>query len=130
MRGVVDAVATGTGVLALLLMGIGTLVFILFIELTIAKAEASLSLLLQMGYSPRYLGMFMLRRFVPLIVITLMASAIIALILQEMIAAKGKALNVTLPDMPGWPMWVALAASAGVLLAFVSRSIFRAINQE
>lgn len=130
MRGVVDAVATGTGVLALLLMGIGTLVFILFIELTIAKAEASLSLLLQMGYSPRYLGMFMLRRFVPLIVITLMASAIIAVILQEVIAAKGKALNVTLPDMPGWPVWVALAASAGVLLAFVSRSIFKAINQE
>lgn len=130
MRGVVDAVASGTGILALLLMGIGTLVFILFIELTIAKAEASLSLLLQMGYSPRYLGMFMLRRFVPLIVIILLASATVALILQGVIATKGTALNVTLPDLPGWPVWAALAASAGVLLAFVSRSIFKAINQE
>ena len=83
-----------------------------------------------MGYSPRYLGMFMLRRFVPLIVITLMASAIISLILQEVTAAKGKALNVTLPDLPGWPVWVALAASAGILLAFVSKAIFSAINQE
>jgi len=128
MRGIVEAVASGTGLLALLLMGIGTLVFILFIELTIAKAEASLSLLLQMGYSPRYLGRFMMRRFIPLILFVLIAAAIVAIVLQDIIAHKAVTMNVTLPNMPGWPVWAALAASAALLLAFVIKAILQAIN--
>lgn len=128
MRSVIEAVASGTGLLAMLLMGMGTLVFILFIELTIAKAKQSLSLLLLMGYSPRYLAMFMLRRFVPLIFVSLGIAAIIAIILQGIAAKKLIAMNLTLPDLPGLCVWAALIVSAGALLTFVSRAIFNSLK--
>lgn len=128
LRGVIDGVTSATGLLALLLMGIGTMVFVLFIELTIAKAAQSLSLLLQLGYSPRYLSLFMLRRFVPLVLLALSISAALACIAQGIVAAKGKSMNLTLPDLPGWPVWAVLATSACVLLLFISRSILKAIR--
>ncbi|MBL7683863.1 MAG: hypothetical protein JNK00_10930 [Flavipsychrobacter sp.] len=128
MRSVVETVASGTGLLAILLMGIGTLVFILFIELTIAKAKQSLSLLLLMGYSPRYLAMFMLRRFVPLIIIALGMSAIVATTIQDIASTRLISMNISLPDSPGLPVWTALILSAGTLLIFVTRSIFTALR--
>lgn len=128
LRSVIDGVTSATGLLALLLMGIGTLVFILFIELTIAKASQSLSLLLQLGYSPRYLSLFMLRRFVPLIFAALGISALLAYLAQNIVAEKGKAMNLNLPAEPGWPVWAVLGISGGVLFLFVSRAILRAMK--
>lgn len=128
LRGIISGVTSATGLLALLLMGIGTLVFILFIELTIAKAAQSLSLLLQLGYSPRYLSLFMLRRFVPLVLLALAVSAVLACVAQDIVAEKAKAMNLTLPDTPGWQIWVVLAVSASTLLLFVSRAIVKAMK--
>lgn len=128
LRTVVDAVASATGLLAILLMGIGTLVFILFIELTIARAQESMALLMQLGYSPRYLGRFMLRRFLPLMLAALVLAMWLAMIAQYMAADKLKKMNLNLPHVPGWQVWAALGASALVLLAFVSRAITRAIK--
>jgi len=128
LRVVIGGVTSATGLLALLLMGIGTLVFILFIELTIAKAAQSLSLLLQLGYSPRYLSLFMLRRFVPLVLLALAISALLACVAQDIVADKATVMNLTLPDTPGWQVWAVLAVSASMLLLFVSRAIVRAIK--
>ncbi|OSZ77968.1 hypothetical protein CAP35_06780 [Chitinophagaceae bacterium IBVUCB1] len=128
MRSVIEAVASGTGILAILLMGMGTLVFILFIELTIAKARQSLSLLLLMGYSPRYLAMFMLRRFVPLICVALGMAAIVAIAAQGIAAAQLLPMGLTLPNTPGIWVWAALLLSAGVLISFVSKAIFASLR--
>jgi hypothetical protein len=128
LRGVIDAVTGATGLLALLLMGIGTLVFILFIELTIVKAAPSLSLLLQLGYSPKYLSLFMLRKFVPLVLIALGISAALACVAQSIVVKQATAMGLSLPNIPGWPMWAALGISTGILLLFISRSIVKAIR--
>lgn len=128
LRGVIDGVTSATGILALLLMGIGTLVFVLFIELTIAKAAQSLNLLLQLGYSPRYLSLFMLRRFVPLVLVALGISAALACVAQTLVATKGKSMNLTLPEVPGLPVWAVLTTSTFILLLFISRSILKAIR--
>lgn len=129
LRAVVQAVTAATGLLALLLMGIGTLVFILFIELTIARAQHSLTLLLELGYGPHFISMFMLRRFLPLVFGTVILSAGLAIIAQMWAAGWAGSLNLALAAVPGWPVWAAAGLSIILLFAFVSRAIIVAIRR-
>jgi hypothetical protein len=130
MRAIVETVTSATGILALLLMGISTLVFILFIELTIARAQRSLTLLLQIGYGPRYLSRFMTMRFLPMIYGTLLVSMLVTVVCQffagKVIAAQGLALSAA----PGWPVWAALAVSALILTALVRGAISNEIRKQ
>ena len=129
VRAIVEVVTSATGILALLLMGIGTLVFILFIELTIARAQGSLSLLQQIGYGPGYLSKFMTNRFLPLVLGTVLVSAIITIAAQFITANAVKAQGLNLPTFPGWPIWAALFLSTLILVWLVSRSISGAIRK-
>jgi hypothetical protein len=128
LRAIVEIVSAATGVLAVLLMGIGALVFILFIELTVAKAQQSLALLLQIGYSPKVLSRFMMSRFLPLVFITLVIAKLIAVAVQISISIWAAKMLLTLPMLPGWPVWGALIISGGLLFALVSNSIVKAIR--
>ena len=130
MRAIVEVVVSATGILALLLMGIGTLVFILFIELTIARAQQSLTLLLQIGYSPRYLSRFMTERFLPMVLGTALASMIITIIGQVVTSSMVVSQGLVLPVVPGWPVWVALVISTAILAMLVSGSISGAIKKQ
>jgi hypothetical protein len=129
IRAIVEVVTSATGVLALLLMGIGTLVFILFIELTIARAQNSLTLLLQIGYSPRHLSRFMTNRFLPLVLGTVATSMIITILGQAITSHIVEAQGLVLPVLPGWPVWAALLISTSILIVLVSRSISGAIKK-
>jgi len=128
LRAIVDVVTASTGILSILLMFIGTLVFILFIELTIAHAQHSLTLLLQIGYSPKYLSGFMIKRFLPLVIATVVASMCIAIGVQVIISEQIKVMHLNLPTFPGWPVWLALGISTFILVALVSTSIIRSIR--
>lgn len=130
LRRVVDAVSSATGLLAVLLMVIGAMVFILFIELTVARAQESLKLLLTLGYSPRYLSVFMLKRFVPLLVFTLLLSGVVAVVAQQRAAEWVKGMELEIAQFPGWPVWVALAISVVVLVMFVSRAVTISIKKK
>ncbi len=127
MRGIVEVVTTATGVLALLLMGIGTMVFVLFIELTIARAQQSLTLLLQIGYGPRYLSKFMINRFLPMVLGTVVAAMTATIIGQVAASAMVKAQGLVLPLLPGWPVWAALASSTCILVALIRGAISNSI---
>jgi len=128
IRAIVEVVSAATGILALLLMGIGALVFILFIELTIARAQAALTLLKEIGYSPSFLGKFMISRFSPLVFLTVLVSAIIAITVQTVAAMKVKDLFLNLPYIPGWQVWLALLISTAILFSLISRAITRAVR--
>jgi hypothetical protein len=110
-------------------MGIGTLVFILFIELTIAKAQQSLVLLLQIGYSPRFVSGFMIRRFIPMVIVTVVVSMIITAVAQAIVANTIQSQGLALPTVPGWPVWAALVISCLILILLVSTSIRSAIKK-
>lgn len=129
VRSIVEIVTAATGFLAILLLGIGALVFVLFIELTISRAQQSISLLTQLGYSPRYLGRFMIGRFFPLLIGVIIVSMLLATIGQIVAAQYVKEQNLAISYIPGWPVWAALALSALVLLFLVSRSIIKAIGR-
>ncbi len=129
IRAIVEVVTSATGILALLLMGIGALVFILFIELTIARAQHSLTLLQQIGYGPKYLSGFMTKRFLPLVLGTVIASGLIAIAAQAIVSAKIKDQGLVLPSFPGWPVWAAMLLSTVILVWLVTRSISGAIKK-
>ncbi len=129
VRAIVEVVTTCTGILALLLMGISTLVFILFIELTIAKAQNSISLLMQIGYSPHYLSTFMTKRFLPLVLGAVSISMIITLIAQYFTSIVIKQQSLELPTLPGLPVWGAFIVSTFILLILIYKAIGNAIKK-
>lgn len=129
LRRVVDAVSSATGLLAVLLMVIGAMVFILFIELTVARAQESLKLLLTLGYSPRYLSVFMLKRFIPLLIVTLLLSGVVAIVAQIRASEWVKTMELEIAQFPGWPVWAALVVSVTILVLFVSRAVMVSIKK-
>ncbi len=130
IRSIVEIVTSATGILALLLMGIGTLVFILFIELTIARAQQSLTLLLQIGYGPKFVSRFMINRFLPMVLGTVIVAMILAIGGQAFVATTAAAQGLALPYLPGWPVWAAMLISTTILVLLVSRSISTAIKKQ
>ena len=130
VRSIVEVVSTATGVLSILLLGIGSLVFILFIELTIAKAGHSVTLLIQLGYSPQKLSSFMGKQFVPKIGMvvsgSMLAVCFVQLILAKVVARQG----LVLPELPGWPVWAVWLASTAMLVLLVARAINAAVSRQ
>ena len=128
VRAIVDVVTLATGILACLLMGIGTLVIVLFIELTIAKAQHSLTLLLELGYGPKFLGGFMTKQFMPKVLTTAFLSLLLTVLLQAIVAIIAPFPGLEVPFLPGWQVWVGFVNSTSILVAMVKRAIDRAIG--
>jgi ABC-type multidrug transport system permease subunit len=129
MRSIVEIISGATGILALLLMAIGALVFILFIELTMAQAQASVKLLLQIGYSPLKLSRFLVMKYIPIMLSALLVSIIYAVGLQFWAAHKISSLQLHIATFPSIYVWLAAGISALILLWQISISIRKAINQ-
>lgn len=129
VRAIVEIVTASTGILALLLMGIGALVIILFIELTIAKAYTSIALLLQIGYSPKYLSKFMSKSFLPMVTSASVLALVVTCIIQFLASNLIKTQGLVLPVIPGLPVWIAFCISLLVLLLLVAKSIGNAIKK-
>ena len=129
IRSVVEVVTSATGILALLIMGISTLVFVLFIELTVARARDSITLLLQLGYSPSSLSRFMSARFLPLVLGAVSVSAIIVLVAQFTASSLSASSGLRLATVPGWQVWAAWLISSALLTMLVTRAIRSAIHR-
>lgn len=129
LRAVVDIIAGATGLLAMLLMGISILVFTLFIELTIVRAQQSLALLLQLGYHPAYLKRFMLQRFVPLMLSAALIAMLLAIIAQFGASRLIVQMNLRLSVLPGYPVWGVALASVLLLFFQISNSVQRALKK-
>lgn len=129
LRSVVNVIAAATGVLAILLMGVSVLVFLLFIELTVARARDSIRLLLQIGYSPKKLIVFLSRQFMPLLAGVLLAALLLAWALQLIAAAWTRQSGLTLSYVPGWPVWAAFMISALVLFWQLQKGLKEAVGK-
>lgn len=127
LRSVVQVVAGATGILALLLMGVSVLVFVLFIELTIARARQSVQLLLELGYSPSRLSGYLYKRFLPLLFSAIGISVVLAVIAQVIAAVYSKQSMLTLSYIPGWPMWGVAVICVLILLYQMKRAIGKAL---
>ena len=122
LRSIVTIVTGATGLLAALLMGIGILVFILFIELTIARAQPSIQLLTELGYSPKYLSRFIAARFLPLMGGAVVVALLLAAGLQFAAAIWGTNLQLNLAPLPGWPVWAAWVVTLLLFYVIIKRA--------
>jgi len=129
VRAIVDVIAAATGVLAILLIGISVLVFTLFIELTIVKAQQSLLLLLQLGYSPAYLKRFMLFRFVPVLLSATLVAVLLAAIVQFGASRLIVQMNLRLSSLPGYPVWAVALLSVLLLFIQIKGSIGKSLKK-
>lgn len=127
MRAIVEAVSGATGVLALLLMGIGALVFVLFIELTLAYAQDSVQLLQQLGYSPKKLSRFLTARYIPIMLSALIVAMIIAITARYIAALKMAALQLNISLLPDAAVWIAALLSGLILLFQIRYAIKKAL---
>lgn len=128
LRSVVEVVVMATGILALLLMGISALVFILFVELTIAQAQQSLELLSQIGYAPSFLRKFMMWKFLPLMLAAVVLALFIAFAAQYFISTVVVNYGLHLPSVPGMHIWVLGAICMALLYWQTNRGILKAIQ--
>lgn len=123
MRAIVESVALVTGVFAVVLLAISVLVFVLFIELTVARAKASVGLLQQIGYSPDMLRSFLLKRFLPLLGGAMVIAIVLALAVQVGARAQAVSAGLHLPMLPGWPFWVCVAVVLALLLIQLRKAV-------
>ncbi len=128
IRAIVEIIAAATGLLAILLMGISVLVFVLFIELTIVRAQHSLVLLLQLGYNPGYLRKFMMLRFTPIVLSAIVIALLLALAAQLGASILIVQMKLQLSPLPGWPVWLTAAISIALLVLQVRSSIAKAVR--
>ncbi len=123
MRAVVQSVALVTGVFAVVLLGISLLVFVLFIELTVARAKESVSLLLQLGYSPDMLRSFLMRRFMPLLGGAVSIAIVAALVAQLLARLEAVGAGLHLPAVPGWPFWTCVGLVMALLVFQLRKAV-------
>lgn len=128
MRTIVQSVSTAIGLLALLLMVLGVIVFVLFIQLTMAQAADSVKLLLLLGYSPKRLRVFLAKRYFPIMGSALFFAIFIAMLSQYFAAQKLTMLNIFIPNSPSNFVWLAATFCAVLLLWQMMRAIKRAIS--
>ena len=91
-RQVVDFVVSISGITGLLMLSFALLIFSLFIQLTIASCKDEIELLILLGNSPKNLGKFLMKRFLPaniwIIVMGLVLVAITQYFLYHWLLAK------------------------------------------
>jgi len=129
MRAVVQSVALVTGVFAIVLLGISVLVFILFIELTIARAKDSVNLLQQLGYSPDMLRRFLMKRFIPLLGGAVFTAVVLAALVQLMARIQARGAGLQLAILPGWPFWVCVVLVVLLLILQLQRAVRSALSR-
>lgn len=127
LRSIVEIVSAATGILAIILVFIGALVFILFIELTLSQAQDAVSLLLQLGYSPKMLSKYLVSKYAPMMLSALIAAMLTASVLQYFAAQKLQTIELKIANLPSVYVWIAAGICALILLWQINRSIRKAL---
>ena len=128
LRGVVNGISVGMGVLSLVLLASGLALFILIIRLLLAEARESLKLLREIGYSPKGLAAFVSKRFLPQTVAALTVALVAACTLNFFASQKLTATGIYWPVWIGWPALLAWVLTVVVAVMQVRRSVREGIR--
>lgn len=128
LRTIVSAASGGIGLLALILLFMSSSVFLLFAELTLAKAKHNLRLLMEIGYSPRFLARFIYIRYFFIVLAVMVAAGAVTIFLQVRAAKAVLELGLYISTFPEWEVWAALSAIAILMAGFVYRTVVNAVR--
>jgi hypothetical protein len=128
VRALIGITEVGMGLIALLLLGVSTMMFMLFIELLLTRAQESVRLLIQLAYAPRRIGRYMMARFWPFIGTAVFAALIIAGAAQIIFAQNVQLLFFEPDYLPGWPVFATAALCFGILLLRLRQVVRQTIS--
>jgi len=77
-----DGIFTGLSVFGLLVVVLALMLFSFYLQLVVAKSKDSLQLLLAIGYSPKWLGKNLSKRFIPVYVLLILIALALAELMQ------------------------------------------------
>ncbi len=129
LRILVQSVVFFVGVLALLLLLVSVLVFVLFIELSVSRAKASVVLLQEIGFSPALLRRFLQLRFFRLISLFVGIAVALCVFSQFVFSLFGKSVGLHFLPIPGWPFWSCVLLISFLLFFQIRLSITAAIKR-
>jgi hypothetical protein len=91
-RGIINAVVIVSWITGGLMFLFALLIFTLFIQLTVASSKEEIILLITLGAAPKQLHQFLMKRFIPSniisIILTLIIIAVLQFVLQKILAAQ------------------------------------------
>jgi len=79
---VFDGIFTGLAVFGLLVVILALMLFSFYLQLVVAKSKESLQLLLDLGYSPKWMGKNISRRFIPIYILIILIAVFCAELMQ------------------------------------------------
>ncbi len=124
IKNVLQLVVTGLGAFGLLVVLLALMLFSFYLQLIIAKSKDNLTLLLTLGYAPKWLTSTVAGRWVPIYVIIVIAALILTSILQWGFFSISSSLNAKLSPLLHWSVFL-LALILIILTAFSNYRLIR-----
>ena len=82
VKGILQNIVSALAVFGILVIGLALMLFSFYLQLMIAKSRSNLQLLLTLGYSPKWLGNSVVKTWLPVYVIIIVAALVITFILH------------------------------------------------
>lgn len=79
---VIQGIFTGLGIFGLLVVALALMLFSFYLQLVIARSRDSLHLLLTLGYSPKWLGTNVSKRFIPVYILIILVTLAVTQLMQ------------------------------------------------
>jgi len=113
---VLEGIFSGLAVFGLLIVVLALMLFSFYLQLVIAKSRESLQLLITMGYSPKWLGKNLSKRFIPTYILIIL----IALAFTELMQwAFHTQIMFSRPELSSFVDWKVVAAAITLLVLSV-----------
>lgn len=129
IKTVVQAIISVVGVVAIFIVGMGILSFILFLEVTVYRAEKHIVLLKQLGYLPKHLQKVLIRFFIPWMSSALIAASLLAIIAQGLLMVWLRKMDLQLNFSIAWIIPVLLSFFLLILYLLLRRSTNAILNK-
>jgi len=122
IRTAVQTIISIVGGIALLIVGMGILSFVLFLEITVFRAEKHIQLLKQIGYAPWQLKKILIHFFLPWMSSAVLMAAVVALGLQMIMLFWLKNRNLELRMTDAWILLVLMLFFLVILYLLLNKS--------
>lgn len=129
IRTAVQAIVSSVGGIALIVVGMAILSFILFIEITVQRAAGHISLMKQIGYSPKTLRKILNKFFLPWVSSAIVVATLIAFALHVLMVQWLQTMELQLNMGDAWILGVVAVFMLVLLYLLLKRSVSNILSK-
>jgi hypothetical protein len=122
---ILQAIVSGLAGFGILVILLAMVLFSFYLQLMIAKSKENLQLLLTLGYSPKWLGKTVAKKWVPIYVVVILTAVLLTILLHFCFQLFTMNNREDLPAFINWIVW----ATAAILLVLSITINFRLIKK-